>query len=55
MAALDLRRRGYVPLYTPGSACPGCGRSHWHIGRQVAECAWCGTALPMVREKGGRS
>ena len=27
--------------------CPGCGRSHWYIGRLSAECAFCGTALPL--------
>jgi hypothetical protein len=25
--------------------CPGCGRSHWLVGRVTAECAFCGTAL----------
>ena len=27
--------------------CPGCGRSHWIIGRSMAECANCATALPI--------
>lgn len=27
--------------------CPGCGRSHWIIGRISAECAFCTTALPL--------
>ncbi|TKD50814.1 hypothetical protein [Sphingomonas baiyangensis] len=27
--------------------CPGCGRSHWHVGRMTAECAYCATALPI--------
>ena len=28
--------------------CPGCGKSHWMIGRLTAECAFCGTALPLI-------
>lgn len=28
--------------------CPGCGRSHWVIGRSSAECASCCTALPFA-------
>ena len=28
--------------------CPGCGQSHWMIGRMTAECAFCGTALPLM-------
>jgi hypothetical protein len=28
--------------------CPGCGRSHWIIGRLSAECAFCSTALPLT-------
>lgn len=28
------------------NTCPGCGRSHWHVGRVTAECGFCGTALP---------
>lgn len=26
---------------------PGCGRSHWLVGRMTAECAFCATALPL--------
>lgn len=40
--------RGYVPLYQGGSICPGCHGKHWNIGRLVAECASCGTALPFA-------
>lgn len=42
--------RGYHVAYRPGEAnrCPGCGRSHWHVGRVSAECGFCGTALPLV-------
>ena len=27
--------------------CPGCGKSHWLMGRMTAECAYCGTAIPL--------
>lgn len=42
-------QRGYHLFYRDGEKnnCPGCGRSHWHIGRIMAECAFCGTALPL--------
>ncbi len=41
---------GYRVGYRPEQAnhCPGCGRSHWVIGRLTAECAFCATALPLV-------
>ncbi len=43
-------RRGFVPLYHHDTTnhCPGCGQRHWHIGRSTAECAFCGTALPLA-------
>ncbi len=31
------------------NVCPGCDKSHWHVGRSSAECAFCETALPIVR------
>jgi hypothetical protein len=34
--------------------CPGCGKSHWMIGRLTAECAFCGTALPLIAAVGQR-
>ena len=42
--------RGYQLLYYADieNRCPGCGKSHWHVGRTVAECAHCGTALPLA-------
>ena len=48
--SIDPTRRGYAVGYHPGSDnfCPGCGRSHWYVGRQSAECAFCGTALALV-------
>lgn len=29
------------------NTCPGCGQSHWYVGRMSAECAFCHTALPI--------
>ena len=28
--------------------CPGCGRTHWYVGRMSAECGFCSTALPLA-------
>lgn len=40
--------RGYSVLYRGAQTpCPGCGRSHWYVGRFSCECAFCATALPM--------
>jgi hypothetical protein len=41
---------GYRFAYRPQEInhCPGCGKSHWMIGRLTAECAFCGTALPLI-------
>lgn len=46
----DPTMRGFCVVYHPESAnhCPGCGRSNWHVGRAVAECAFCATALPLA-------
>lgn len=40
---------GYRVAFRPGehNSCPGCGQSHWVIGRMTAECAFCATALPI--------
>lgn len=42
--------RGYHVVYRPHETnhCPGCGRSHWIVGRLLAECAFCATALPLA-------
>ena len=42
--------RGYHAVYHDGEVnhCPGCGRTHWLIGRLSAECAFCSTALPLA-------
>ena len=41
---------GYRVAYRPHEQnhCPGCGGSHWMIGRLTAECAYCATALPLL-------
>ena len=46
----DPARRGYHAVYHPNEVnrCPGCGRSHWYIGRMTAECSFCATALPLI-------
>ena len=52
-------RRGYGILYRRQETnhCPGCGRSHWYVGRISAECGFCSTALPLAEAEvsGGRS
>ncbi|MES2272084.1 MAG: hypothetical protein V4533_14470 [Pseudomonadota bacterium] len=39
-----------LPLYQPNMAnlCPGCGKSHWLVGRVMAQCAFCETAMPLA-------
>jgi hypothetical protein len=48
--AHDPQSRGYGIVYRENAVnrCPGCGRSHWLIGRVSAECAFCATALPLA-------
>jgi hypothetical protein len=45
--------RGYHVVYREHEAnhCPGCGRTHWYVGRTMAECAFCSTALPLEASK----
>ena len=47
--AINPATRGYHAVYHAGEVnhCPGCGRTHWIIGRLSAECAFCTTALPL--------
>lgn len=47
--AFDPAARGYHVVYRENSVnhCPGCGRTHWYIGRALAECGFCATALPL--------
>jgi hypothetical protein len=48
--AASLAKRGHHIVYRANESnhCPGCGRSHWHIGRVTAECGFCGTAVPLA-------
>lgn len=50
-----LSQRAYHPVYRPGlvNACPGCGRSHWYVGRSNAECAFCEAIVPIAGAGGG--
>ncbi len=43
-------RRGFTALYHSDTVnhCPACGHTHWHVGRAMAECAFCETALPLA-------
>jgi hypothetical protein len=43
---------GYTLLYHKGETnhCPGCGGTHWMVGRSSAECARCDTALPLAEQ-----
>lgn len=47
--AHDPAVRGYHVVYREHETnhCPGCSRAHWYVGRTMAECAFCGTALPL--------
>jgi len=51
MASLSniLEAPDYRAAYRCGETnhCPGCGRAHWYVGRVLAECAFCGVALPL--------
>ena len=46
----DPANRGYHAVYRQNQVnhCPGCGRTHWLVGRVSAECGFCATALPFV-------
>jgi hypothetical protein len=48
--AATLAQRGHHIVYRADASnhCPGCGRSHWYIGRISAECGFCGTAIPLA-------
>jgi len=47
---IDPTRRGYHAVYRHNEVnrCPGCGRTHWYVGRTLAECCFCATALPLA-------
>jgi uncharacterized protein (DUF983 family) len=46
----DPESRGFHVVYRRGEVnhCPGCGRTHWYVGRLSAECGFCGAALALV-------
>ena len=46
----DPQHRGYCIQYREDEVnhCPGCGRTHWYVGRVSAECGFCATALPLA-------
>lgn len=50
--ALGSRARMHpsMPVYHlhEHNRCPGCGDGQWWVGRVAAECAVCGTALPLA-------
>lgn len=52
--AATLAQRGHHVVYRTNASnhCPGCGRSHWYIGRITAECGFCGTAVPLAEARG---
>src|SRR3546814_9848967 len=54
-SVFDPVMRGYHIMYrtNENNHCPGCGHSHWLVGRLLAECAFCGTALPLEVHSGG--
>jgi hypothetical protein len=49
----SLAQRGHHIVYRANAEnhCPGCGRSHWYIGRLSAECGFCGTAVPLAEAR----
>jgi hypothetical protein len=49
--AYDASKHGLRYLYRPAKAnvCPGCGQSNWYVGRESAECAFCGTVLLLAQ------
>ena len=51
--AATLAQRGHHIVYriNADNHCPGCGRSHWYIGRISAECGFCGTAVPLAETR----
>lgn len=50
VTGFDPAKRGYHAVYRENEVnhCPGCGRTHWYVGRTLAECGFCSTALPLA-------
>lgn len=53
-AVIQPPARGYLITYREHEVnhCPGCGRTHWYVGRISAECSFCATALPLATSSG---
>jgi hypothetical protein len=51
---INLGRTGFRPMFRLDDVnpCPGCGKSNWYVGRTTAECAFCGSALPLAEASG---
>jgi hypothetical protein len=50
LTRFDPSSRGFHMIYRANEInhCPGCGRTHWIIGRKTAECAFCSTAVELA-------
>ena len=50
LTQFDPAKRGYHAVYRENEVthCPGCGRTHWFVGRTLAECGFCSTAMPLM-------
>ena len=50
---VDPSARGHHVVYrlNESNRCPGCGRTHWYVGRITAECGFCGTAVALAEAK----
>jgi hypothetical protein len=48
--SFDPAARGFHAVYRRGEVnhCPACGRTHWYVGRLLAECGFCAAALPLA-------
>lgn len=48
--AIEPALMGYRIMYhrAERNHCPGCGNSHWYIGRISAQCAFCDLSLPLA-------
>jgi len=44
---LPIRRQSILYRRAAPNPCPGCGQNQWLVGRVMAECAFCETALPL--------
>lgn len=51
-AAQQAIRQGTGVVYHAGEAnrCPSCHGQSWNVGRTMAQCAGCDTALPIITD-----